>query len=170
MVLPDGLEAKSKVKALSSHFDLPACTGVLEQVTYVGHNSCCYCDEHGETVRTGPRGHVMSFPFRNTASGYTKPQMVSGFKSPSPLLQLPSFYTVNGIGIDSVHCVFLGVVKQLFGLWFNSKHSGQRWYCGNSVEKVDMRLLAINPPSVITRVPRSIEHHVKFWKVRSHYL
>lgn len=35
MVLPDGLEAKSKVKALSSHFDLPACTGVLEQVTYV---------------------------------------------------------------------------------------------------------------------------------------
>lgn len=95
---------------------------------------------------------------------------VSGFKSPSPLLQLPSFYTVNGIGIDSVHCVFLGVVKQLFGLWFNSKHSGQRWYCGNRVEKVDMRLLEINPPSVITRVPRSIEHHVKFWKVRSHYL
>lgn len=132
MVLPDGLEAKSKVKALSSHFDLPACTGVLEQVTYVGHNSCCYCDEHGETVKTGPRGHVMSFPFRNTASGYTKPRtagavtansfealkkntVVSGFKSPSPLLQQPSFYTVNGIGIDSVHCVFLGVVKQLFG-------------------------------------------------------
>lgn len=74
MVLPDGLEAKSKVKALSSHFDLPACTGVLEQVTYVGHNSCCYCDEHGETVKTRPRGHVMSFPFRNTASGYTKPR------------------------------------------------------------------------------------------------
>ena len=74
MVLPDRLEAKSKVKALSSHFDLPACAGVLEQVTYVGHDSCCYCDEHGETVKTGPRGHVMSFPFRNTASGYTKPR------------------------------------------------------------------------------------------------
>lgn len=96
--------------------------------------------------------------------------MVSGFKSPSPLLQLPSFDTVNGIGIDSMHCVFLGVVKQLVGLWFNSKHSGQRWYCGNSVEKVDMHLLEIKPPSVINRVPRSIEHHVKFWKVRSHYL
>lgn len=72
MVLPDRLEAKSKVKALSSHFDLPACAGVLEQVTYVGHDSCC--DEHGETVKIGPRGHVMSFPFRNTASGYTKPR------------------------------------------------------------------------------------------------
>lgn len=30
MVLPDGLEAKSKVKALSSHFDLPACAGVFK--------------------------------------------------------------------------------------------------------------------------------------------
>ena len=88
----------------------------------------------------------------------------------SPLLQLPSFDIVNGIGIDSMHCVFLGVVKQLVGLWFNSKHSGQRWYCGNSVEKVDMCLLEITPPSVITRVPRSIDHHVKFWKGSSFYL
>lgn len=181
VVLPNGQRAKSKVKALSSHFDLPARAGVLEQVTYVGHDSCCYCDEHGETVKTGPRGHVMSFPFRNTASGHAKSRtaelvtshsfealeknsVVSGFKAPSPLLQLPSFDIVNGIGIDSMHCVFLGVVKQLVGLWFNSKHSTQMWYCGNSVQKVDMRLLEIRPPSVITRVPRSIEHHVKFWK------
>lgn len=81
------------------------------------------------------------------------------------MLQLPSFDTVNGIGIDSMHCVFLGVVKQLVGLWFNSKHSGQRWYCGNSVEKVDMHLLEIKPPSVINRVPRSIEHYVNFGKL-----
>ena len=85
-------------------------------------------------------------------------------KAPSPLLQLPSFDIVSGVGIDSMHCVFLGMVKQLLGLWFDSKHSGQRWYCGNSVEKVDKRLLEIKPPSVITRVPRSIQHHLKFWK------
>lgn len=33
--------------------------------------------------------------------------------------------------------------------WFNSKHSGQSWYCGNSVERVDKRLLEIKPPGVI---------------------
>ena len=75
---------------------------------------------------------------------------VCGFKAPSPLLKLPSSDIVNGIGIDAMHCVFLGVVKQLVGLWFNSKHSGQRWYCGNSVDK---RLLEIKPASVITRIP-----------------
>lgn len=74
MVLPDGVKAKAKVMALSSHFDLPARAGVLEQVTYIGHDSCCFCDENGETVKTGPRGHVMTFPFRNTASGHGKPR------------------------------------------------------------------------------------------------
>lgn len=74
VVLPDGKKVESKVMALSSHFDLPARAGVLEQVTYIGHDSCCFCDEHGETVKTGPRGHVMSFPFRNTTSGHAKPR------------------------------------------------------------------------------------------------
>ena len=72
------------------------------------------------------------------------------------LLQLPSFDIVSGIGIDTMHCVYLGVVKQLVGLWFNSKHNGQRWYCGNHIERVDKHLLEIKPPSVVTRIPRSI--------------
>ena len=89
---------------------------------------------------------------------------VCGMKAPSPLLKLPSFDIVRGIAIDTMHCVYLGVVKQLVGLWFNSKHSGQKWYCGDKVERVDKRLLEIKPPSVITRIPRSIQHHLKFWK------
>ena len=52
---------------LSGHFDLPARAGVLEQVSYIGHDSCSYCEEHGETVKTSTRGHVMQycndFPF-----------------------------------------------------------------------------------------------------------
>ena len=82
----------------------------------------------------------------------------------SHLLHLPTFDIVSGIGIDTMHCVYLGVVKQLVSLWFSAKHSAQRWYCGNHVEKVDKRLMEIKPPCVITRVPRSIQHHLKFWK------
>ena len=47
VVLPDGEKKKSKVIVLSGHFDLPAHAGVTEQVTYIGHDSCCYCYEHG---------------------------------------------------------------------------------------------------------------------------
>lgn len=60
--------------AISGHFDLPARAGVLEQVTYVGHDSCSFCDEHGEVVKTNGRGHVMTFPFRNTPSGHAEPR------------------------------------------------------------------------------------------------
>ena len=72
ITLPDGARKKSKVMALSGHFDLPARAGVLEQVTYVGHDRCCYCQEHGDAVKTGAMGHVMTFPFRNNASGRVK--------------------------------------------------------------------------------------------------
>ena len=58
--------------ALSGHFDLPARAGVLEQVTYVGHDRGYYCQEHGYAVKTGAMGHVMTFPFRNTAYGRVK--------------------------------------------------------------------------------------------------
>ena len=62
----------SKVMVLSTHFDLPARAGALEQVTYTGHDSCSYCDEHGEVIKTGLHGHVMVFPLRNTVTGHAK--------------------------------------------------------------------------------------------------
>lgn len=77
------MKKKSKVMALSGHFDLPARAGVLEQVTYVGHSSCSYCDEEGETIKTGARGHVMTFPFRNTASGHVKSRVTEEVKAHS---------------------------------------------------------------------------------------
>ena len=75
-MLPDGAHKRSKIMALSGHFDLPTRAGVTEQVTYIGHDSCCYCNEHGEVIKTGPRGHVMTFPFRNTVSGHARPPQV----------------------------------------------------------------------------------------------
>lgn len=80
VVLPDGVKTKSKVMVLSGHFDLPARAGVVEQVTYIGHDSCSYCNEPGEVVKTGARGHVMTFPFRNTASGHAKPRTAEEVK------------------------------------------------------------------------------------------
>ena len=72
VVHPSGTKVKSKIMALSGHFDLPACSGVLDQVQYIGHDSCSYCDEHGEVVKSGPKGHVMTFPFHDPDSGHVK--------------------------------------------------------------------------------------------------
>ena len=71
VTLPDKVKTKSQVTALSGHFDLPGRAGVLEQLTHTGHESCIYCTEHGEVIKTGP-GHVMTFPFRNSVTGHAK--------------------------------------------------------------------------------------------------
>jgi hypothetical protein len=67
VVLPNGVEKNTHAMVLSGHFDLPARGAILDQLTYVGHDSCCYCDEQGEVVKTS----VMTFPFRNTCTGHS---------------------------------------------------------------------------------------------------
>lgn len=62
-----------------------------------------------------------------------------------------------------MHCVLLGVCRQLFRLWFNN--SSSIWYLGaEKLLKIDERLLSIKPPDEIQRTPRSIKSTVKYWK------
>lgn len=70
--LPSRKVVVSRVMVLSGHFDLVARSAVLDQVTHTGHDSCCYCTEKGSTVSTSRRGHVMTFPFRNTITGHAE--------------------------------------------------------------------------------------------------
>ena len=63
-----------------------------------------------------------------------------------------------------MHCVLLGVTKMLLGLWFDSQHSTNLWYCGNKVEEADSKLLQIKPPINVSRLPKSIQNHRNYWK------
>lgn len=60
--LPSKEAAASQMMVLSGHFDLPARSAVLEQVTHTGHDGCCYCTHKGKTVSTSGRGHVIITP------------------------------------------------------------------------------------------------------------
>ena len=77
---------------------------------------------------------------------------------------LKRFDVVDGVAVDYTHGILLGVSKQLLKLWLDSQFSGEDWYCGTLVALIDERLMSIKPPNVITRVPRSLEHHRKYWK------
>ena len=82
-MLPGGAKAKQKVMALSGHFDLPARASVLEQMTYNGHYSCCYCEEYGDVCKFGQRSHVMTFPFRDTDTGHAELRTAEGVQHDS---------------------------------------------------------------------------------------
>ena len=54
-------------------------------------------------------------------------------------------------------------MKLLLNLWFGKSHT-YHFSISNKVKEVDVRLLSINPPNNISRCPRSIEFHRKYFK------
>ena len=86
-----------------------------------------------------------------------------GIKGPSWLSTIPHYDLIRGTSIDYMHCVLLGVCKQVIKLWTQSKYHKELRYIGNNTVDVNERLLAIKPPCEIQRTPRSFES-LKYWK------
>ncbi|XP_062514525.1 uncharacterized protein LOC134190118 [Corticium candelabrum] len=62
-----------------------------------------------------------------------------------------------------MHCVLLGVTKQMLGYWMLSSNRGNPFYIGDKVQQLDSRLLKIIIPDFFSRKPRSLAEH-KSWK------
>jgi len=94
---------------------------------------------------------------------YDREAAVNGVKGPSLLyLMLPNMLMC--MGIDAMHGVFLGVIKALTHLWFDSLFSGMQFSVHHLVDIVDQRLKNIRPPSNIQKVTQSIKLNISFWK------
>ena len=49
------------------------------------------------------------------------------------LLRVNQFDVVNGVVVDWMHCVLLGVTKQMLGYWMLSSNRGNPFYIGDKV-------------------------------------
>jgi hypothetical protein len=95
-------------------------------------------------------------------------------KGPSWLCKIPQFDIINGMAVDYMHCVLLGVSRLLLQLWFDTAHHKEAWYLRGQIAVVDDRLCKIKPPNEMQRTPRSLQTTMKFWKGTSccvvHYI
>ena len=137
---------------------------------------CSWCCNPGEVVPRG-RGNCRVYPFndegeqlrthssmlKNAREAFHLNDAVLGVKGPTKLVQLPEFDLVSGFVVDNLHCIDLGVTRQLSHLWFDSSNHQEPWYIGNRIESVDKRLNLIHPPNEITRIPRSVNQR-RYWK------
>lgn len=89
--------------------------------------------------------------------------IVKGILGNSILRTLPGFHLRNGMSVDYMHNVCLGVTKKFTELIL--KDTSGPWYCGNptSLAKINNRLMKIRPPGIISRLPRKIQER-KNWK------
>ena len=67
------------------------------------------------------------------------------------------FDAIKGVAIDAMHSVYGGVAKALLNLWLDSVHHHQAWYCGRMSARIDAKLIAIMPPRLISKAPRSLK-------------
>ncbi|KYN20119.1 hypothetical protein ALC57_07547 [Trachymyrmex cornetzi] len=88
---------------------------------------------------------------------------VRGVKGVSPVAVISEFNLVHGFVLDYMHCVLLGVIRLVTGLWLDSTSHKEKYYIGLKRHEIDNRLLAIRPPSSFPRLPRSLKER-SFWK------
>ncbi|XP_028517453.1 uncharacterized protein LOC110247556 isoform X1 [Exaiptasia diaphana] len=174
-----------KFMLLSSTFDLPAKCMVQEFSQFNAFYGCSVCKKPGCTCPTSEKGHTHAYPM--TVQEYDLPsghpplrtiesttryarkavrqnKPVKGVKGFSILHDLKGFNIIRGVAVDYMHCVLLGVVKMLLHLWFDTSQKGKPYFCGKNIDQAEERLLSIKPTSNITRTPRSIGEHRKYWK------
>lgn len=162
--------------------DLPARSAVLNINQHNGEGCCIKCLQLGKNHRTQTGGNIRVFeykqddptgPCRTHASIMQDAQNITnlestshinGIKGPSIVMFCPYVDGVKSVAIDYMHLVCLGTVRLLLKLWFNISHSLNNFSLYRYTDIVDSRLENIRPPHVISRQPRSISDHLKFWK------
>ena len=142
---------------------------------YNGHYGCGMCLNPGEIVEKGNgrtrvylmKEDVMLRTIENTrvfvSEAMETENACMGVKGPSLLSLLPHFDLICRMVPDYMHCICLGVVRQMANLWFDSKNHEKPFYIGTHIPSIDAQLLIIKPPCSISRTPRSVSL-TKFWK------
>jgi hypothetical protein len=83
------------------------------------------------------------------------------FPVASPLFAAVGFDLVDGIAVDWMHVICLGIVRDLIDKWLCS--STEPYFIGDKISFLDKRLLSICPPRVINRTPRTLREFTT-WK------
>ncbi|XP_070537248.1 uncharacterized protein [Ptychodera flava] len=175
-----GRKFTSRVLLIAGTCDLPARSMVCNSVQFNGFFGCLKCLQPGQTVKTKKGGHVHTFPFieenptgpprthenmcQDAKTATEQGKIVNGIKGPCWFGGLNHYDLTNGTGIDYMHCVLQGVMKTLFSLWFDTTNSSEDFNISHKIHQVDKRLEEIHPPNEISRCPRSLEGHRKYWK------
>ncbi|XP_011859092.1 PREDICTED: uncharacterized protein LOC105556604 isoform X2 [Vollenhovia emeryi] len=165
----------SKVYPICCCVDSVARPCILNMIRFNGFYGCNFCEHPTEGV-DGYRRYTMStcvppnrtdtsirYRMLNASNDKILPVINKGIKGPSILMNLEGFDLVDGMVPDYMHSVLLGVTRQYTELILTS--CGKEYYVGspNQLAIINERLTSIQPPTCITRLPRTLEER-KCWK------
>lgn len=168
----DGEACISKVVGICCSVDSKARPTMRNTTQFNGYYGCGFCLYPGTLVDKQVKYPItpVNYPDRDAESmerdmeeALIVRKSVRGVKGPSPLINMSFFDIVWGFTPDYMHCVLLGVTRQLATRLLQD--SEEPYYVGspNTLRVLDQRIKAIKTPHLITRLPRPISEY-KFWK------
>ena len=97
------------------------------------------------------------------ALGQNKP--FQGIKGVCMLSKLKFYSPVKSTQIDLMHTIGLGVVKELFERWFDTKKEHKPYSLRKYVKQIEARYMIIRPPAYVMATPRCISEY-SLWKAK----
>ena len=172
--LNENEEIVSKAIPLLCSVDSVARAAILNMKQFNGTFGCTFCEHPTEGVNSQRKYTVSVHVPHHRSDESIKQNMIKtlysdngvaikGVWGPSILMNLNFFDLVDGMDVDYMHCVLLGVTRQYTELILSTTNAN--FYVGdpNSIGIINKRLLSITPPKCITRTPRSINER-RLWK------
>ncbi|XP_075534634.1 uncharacterized protein LOC142568670 [Dermacentor variabilis] len=167
----NGTQICSKVFCICCCADSPARAAMQHMMQFNGYFGCSWCYHPGNNI-DGTVKYCLSEPHpdrtdeelvADMAAACHTGSTVKGVKGPSPLINLPGFSPVWSWCPDYMHCVLLGVSRQITELWLSE--CGMDYYCGSpsTLKVINERLCSIKMPECISRQPRALTVR-KYWK------
>ncbi|XP_071653015.1 uncharacterized protein [Temnothorax longispinosus] len=162
------------VRPLNAPVDSPARALVASRLQFNGHYGCSWCYAFGKHIDTMRYPMLTSDddenPSLRTHDEYLKDainaaklhKIVRGVKGLTVLSKIPSFDCIWNFPLEYMHTFILGVAQQMWNMWIsNPKH---QFYLSRTKRiEINRRLLAMQPPHEIHRLPRSLVDAAK-WK------
>ncbi|XP_030838496.1 uncharacterized protein LOC115922885 [Strongylocentrotus purpuratus] len=170
-------EVRSKLFGLCCCADAPARSSMQNTIRFNGYYGCSLCYHPGKVVERTVKYPIDVCEYndrtddemlQDMALSMEENRPVKGVKGPSPLINLPQFPICWGFPVDFMHCLLLGVTRQLAELWFTC--ATNPFYIGSVrlMSVFDERLRSIKPPNIVARAPRPISER-KSWKASEWY-
>ncbi|KAL7300261.1 hypothetical protein TKK_0006897 [Trichogramma kaykai] len=166
-----------KVHEIIAPVDSIARPLVQNMKQFNGKYGCPYCLNKGSLVETD-KGRTRIYSFDKCTSRNAKQHLahvkqtlednkpVKGVKGPSIVSLLRNSNIIKSYPPEHMHSCLLGVAKLFVTSWFDSKYSSEKFSIRARDSEFTERLLKIQPPIEITRVPRPIDTNYKAneWK------
>lgn len=168
------------VESICGTCDSPAKAGMFNQKTHSGFHSCPVCVARG--VKPGDSvvfPHEENVPLRNLVQydehvslavrnriiitkNIQNEEMSSGIKGPTIFSHmLPNMF--SSTSIDSMHAIYLGVMKQIMNLWFHPDFKKCPFSLFDKIKLVNQRLRKLQLPDFLQRIPLNVDKWIH-WK------